>query len=107
MCFATATFGTIVPTASGDSVASPAGGATAGVKVRAASSRPRQRLSRSYPIQPPSRSGLESRVVVGKRVVEDTDVVETDVRKERFEVENETSTPADADRKRPPRGSGR
>ena len=44
---------------------------------------------------------------MGKRVVEDTDVVEADVRKERFEVENVTSTPTDADRKRPPRGSGR
>jgi len=43
---------------------------------------------------------VKEELVIGKKVVEDTEMVETDVRKERFEVEGDTSVAADRDTNR-------
>ncbi len=47
---------------------------------------------------------VKEELVIGKRVVEDTETVEADLRKERFEVDDKTSTAADRDAKPSSRG---
>lgn len=50
---------------------------------------------------------VKEEVRIGKRVVEETEIVEADLRKEQFEIDDKTSTAADRDPKRSSRGKAR